>query len=208
MAAPARRRLHALTRRIQREERGYSLVELVITMAILGVIMGGVATLFVSGIYSQTDLDQRFQAQVQLNTAIGKLRREAHNACGLRAGNTTSVITLNMPGTGNFQPPATPCSVPLTVTWCTYGSGTRWALYRIDNATTCPTSPAALPSTAKKYADFITIAAIFTSYTAKDPVNSILGRLHIHIPVNVETNAAATTIYTLDDDIVMRNSGL
>lgn len=207
MDAPALRRLRAPTRRSRDEEGGYSLVELIITMAILGVIMGGVATLFISGIYSQTDLDQRFQAQVQLNTAVVKLRREAHNACGLRAGYTTSVITLNMPASGNFQPPATPCSVPLTVTWCTYGSGTRWALYRIDNSTTCPTSPTALPSTAKKYADFITVAAIFTSYTAKDPVNSILGRMHIRIPVNVEKNAAATSIYTLDDDIVMRNSG-
>jgi prepilin-type N-terminal cleavage/methylation domain-containing protein len=207
MVAPALRRLRALPRRVQNEERGYSLVELIITMAILGVIMTAVASLFISGIYSQTDLDQRFQAQVQLNTAVVKLRREAHNACGLRAGNTTSVITLNMPGIGNFQPPATPCTVPLTVTWCTYGSGTRWALYRIDNSTTCPTSPAALPAAAKKYADFITIAGIFTSYTAKDPVNSILGRMHIHIPVNVEKNAAATSVYTLDDDIIMRNSG-
>ena len=67
MAAPAVRRLRALARRAQDEEQGYSLVELVITMAILGVIMGAIATLFVSGIFSQTDLDQRFQAEVQLN---------------------------------------------------------------------------------------------------------------------------------------------
>lgn len=206
MPAPALRRLRALARRAGQQEHGYSLVELVITMAILGVIMGAVATLFVSGIYSQTDLDQRFQAQVQLNLALVKLRREAHNACGLRAGNTTSVITLNLPTALPLQPPATPCTVPLTVTWCTYGAGTRWALYRIDNATTCPASPSALPATAKKYADYITAAAIFTSYTPINLATSTLARLHVHIPVSVKKNASATSIYTIDDDIILRNS--
>lgn len=200
MRAPAVRRLRPLARRVQHEEEGYTLIELVLAMAILGVILAAVATLFVSGIYSQTDLDKRFQAQVQLNTAVVKLRREAHNACAIRAGYTTSVITFNMP-TANPppQPPDTPCTLPTAITWCTIGAGHRFALYRVAG-TTCTTV------NAQKYADYITVGTIFTSYTAINLATSTLGRLHINIPVNVNSNAGAASIYTIDDDIVLRNS--
>jgi prepilin-type N-terminal cleavage/methylation domain-containing protein len=200
VAAPAVRRLRALVDRIGAEEGGYSLVELVVTMAILGTIMASISALFVSGIRSQADLDTRFQAQVQLNTAVVKLRREAHNACGLRAGYTTSSITLNMP-TGNPppQPPDTPCTVPTTITWCTIGSGTRYALYRVAGTTCTATN-------AKLYADFITSAAVFPTYTAMNSANSTLARLHVRFPVNVKTNSTVASPYLLDDDIVLRNS--
>jgi prepilin-type N-terminal cleavage/methylation domain-containing protein len=199
MSAPAVRRLRALVNRARQEEGGYSLVELVVVMAILGTIMAAISALFVSGIRSQSDLDSRFQAQVQLNTAVVKLRREAHNACGLRAGYTTSSITLNMP-TSNPppQPPDTPCTVPTTITWCTIGSGTRYALYRVAGTTCTATN-------AKLYADYITSAAVFPSYTAMNSANSTLARLHVRFPVKVKTSTVASP-YLLDDDIVLRNS--
>jgi prepilin-type N-terminal cleavage/methylation domain-containing protein len=200
MVAPVVRRLRARVDRVRHEDGGYSLVELVVTMAILGTVMAAIASLFVSGIRSQADLDSRFQAQVQLNTAVVKLRREAHNACGLRAGYTTSAITLNMP-TANPppQPPDTPCTVPTTITWCTIGGGSRYALYRVAGTTCTATN-------AKLYADYITTAAVFPTFTAMNLANSTLARLHVRFPVNVKTNSSVASPYLLDDDIVLRNS--
>jgi type II secretory pathway pseudopilin PulG len=201
MLAPVVRRLRALGDRARKEEEAYSLVELVITMAILGTVMAAVASLFVSGIRSQTDLDGRFQAQLQLNTAVVKLRRDAHNSCGLRSGWTTSTITLNMPSSNPPpQPPDTPCTVPTTITWCTIGAGTRYALYRVAGVTCTATN-------AKMYADYITIAGVFPTYSPTNVANSTLARLHIRFPIKVKTSTVASP-YLLDDDIIMRNSSL
>jgi prepilin-type N-terminal cleavage/methylation domain-containing protein len=201
MRAPAFKRLRALAGEARREEGGYSLIELVVVMAILGTVMAAIAALFTSGIRSQTDLDARFQAQVQLNTAVVKLRREAHNACGLRSGWTTSSITLNMPAANPPpQPPDTPCTVPTTITWCTIGSGSRYALYRVAGTTCTATN-------AKLYADYITSAAVFPSYSPTNVANSTLARLHVRFPIKVKVSTVASP-YMLDDDIIMRNSSL
>jgi prepilin-type N-terminal cleavage/methylation domain-containing protein len=203
MSAPVVRGLRALARRVGRNEGGYSLVELVVTVAILGTVMTAVSVLFEGGIHAQTDMDARFQSQVNLNIAVGKLRREAHGACGLAAGNTTSSITLNLPATGTPpQPPATPCtpSVVIPITWCTIGSGFRYKLYRVAGSTCTVTN-------AKQYADYIKQSAVFTSFTALDLAKSSLARLHIHFPVNLKANGSPNSVYTIDDDIVFRNSG-
>lgn len=205
MRAGAVLRLRALTRRVCREEGGFSLIELVIAMAILGVVLAAISSLFTSGIHAQSDLDARFQAQINLNTAVGKLRRDAHAACAVRAGWTSSMITFNLPHTSSpVQPPSTPCSVPDAVTWCTVGSGFRYVLWRIPFSTTCTTNAAG----AKQYADYITVAAVFPSYTPTNLASSTLGKLQIHFPINVKSTATATDLYTLDDDLVLRNSAV
>ena len=203
MRADALLRLRVIMRRVGAEERGFTLIELIVAMAILGVVLASIASLFTSGIHAQSDLDARFQAQINLNTAVVKLRRDAHGACAVRAGWTTSTITLNMPASGTFQPPNTPCTTPAAVTWCTVGSGFRYVLWRIPNSTTCTTTATG----AKQFADYIAVAAVFPSYTATNLAASTLGKLQIHFPINVKSNAA-TSVYTLDDDLVLRNSAV
>jgi len=44
-------------------ERGYSLVELLTVMAIMGVVMTGVTALLVQGSNAEVDMNGRFQAQ-------------------------------------------------------------------------------------------------------------------------------------------------
>jgi type II secretory pathway pseudopilin PulG len=183
-----------------RDEGGYSLIEMVVVCMIMGTVLAGIGQLFTSGMHSQQDLTARFQAQVQLNTALGKLRREVHGACSIRAGYTTSAIVLNMPGS-LVQPPNTPCDTPTAITWCTIGSGTRFKLYRVAGTTCTATG-------AKVYADFLTSGAVFTSYTAEDVVNEQLAKLHVHFPVNVKGKTGKVDSYTIDDDIILRNSSL
>jgi hypothetical protein len=116
-------------------------------------------------------------------------------------------VTLDMP-TANPppQPPATPCSAPTYVTWCTIGSGHRYALYRVPGST-CPATVAlALAAGGRRYADYITVAAVFPTYTAENSANSTLATLQVHFPVNVKSNASSTSPYTVDDSIVLRNS--
>ena len=46
-------------------EGGYTLVEMLVVMAILGVVISGLTTIFVSGSHAELDLNRRFQAQQQ-----------------------------------------------------------------------------------------------------------------------------------------------
>lgn len=173
------------------DERGFTLVELVTTMAILMVVLTGITSLFVAGTRSQADLDNRFQAQTQLRIGLDKMRKDIHSACSAAGppanGSTLTSVTLYMPST---------CTSADAITWCTQGSGLRYGLYRIAG-TAC--------SGGTEYADYLTTGTVFTYYTYNYPTGSYsLARLHVHMPDNVKGSGAGT--YTFDDDIVFRNS--
>ncbi len=170
-----RRRL----RRLLRAERGYSLVELLVVLVILGIILGSLTTVFVQGSNAELDNNRRFQAQLQATAAFDRLRRDVHCASSASVGGTT--MTLTGCGTGD-------------VSWCTIGSGSRYALYRLAG-TTCN-------STGKLYADYLTSSAVF-SYTP--PVaGSSLAKVHADVRVNVDPTKVDS--FELVDDIVLRNS--
>jgi len=184
-----------------RHESGYTIVELLVVMMILTVVMSALTVLFTTGMHSQEDLTARFQAQVQLNTAVNKLRREAHTACGLAGGYTTSSITFEDPASGTFQPPTTPCTSPTFVTWCTIGSGTRYALYRTPGTVCTATG-------GHRYADYIANKNVFPHYTADSSANGELAQLQIDFPISVAASAKRSDSYELKDFIVLRNSTL
>ena len=66
-----------LLRRL-REERAYSLVELVTVMAIMSIVMTGITTVFVQGSNAELDMNNRFQAQTSVRLALDKLRQDVH----------------------------------------------------------------------------------------------------------------------------------
>jgi prepilin-type N-terminal cleavage/methylation domain-containing protein len=74
------RRVSALLRRL-RDEHGYSLVEMLTVLVILGIVMGGLTTLFVQGSNAEIDMNKRFQAQTEARVGLDKIRRETHTAC-------------------------------------------------------------------------------------------------------------------------------
>jgi prepilin-type N-terminal cleavage/methylation domain-containing protein len=186
-------RLRARVRRVA-DVRGFTLVELIVTMAILGVVLSGITALFVSGSKAQSDIQARFDAQTELRVGLDRIRRELHSACALQTA-TASAITLTI---------ANPtCQTTRDVTWCTQGSGLRYGLYLVAG-TVC--------SGGTRFADFLVGGDIFGVLlpNSNDSVGTpngsyALARVRVSVTVDARPGDAAGR-YHVVDDIVFRNS--
>jgi prepilin-type N-terminal cleavage/methylation domain-containing protein len=179
-----------------RSERGYSLIEMLTVMVIMGVVMSSLTTVFVQASNSETDMNNRFQAQLTAKLALDKMRREVHCASVATPTGVSSSVTITLPSyckTGSGS-----------ITWCTRSNGTnRYALYRVVGSTCSggvlwadylvPTSTAATCSGA---------LCIF-NYTTQS--TSSLAKLAVDLPVNVKPSKTVER-YELIDNIVLRNS--
>jgi prepilin-type N-terminal cleavage/methylation domain-containing protein len=191
-------------------EDGYSLVELLTVLVILGVVVGGIVTLFTAGLNADADQNRRYQSQQDGRVALDKMRREIHASCTV--SNPTTYNTAESAVTLYFASDSC-ASGTHSVTWCTSGSGTRYALYRIV-ATSCTGATI-------KYADYLTSRNIFTylppsshvttlgggtgsgAITTQDG-SSTLPRLHVDMTLNRKPTKS-TDAYRLVDDIAFRN---
>ncbi|MDQ2910322.1 MAG: prepilin-type N-terminal cleavage/methylation domain-containing protein [Actinomycetota bacterium] len=167
-----------------RGEGGYSLIEMLTVMVIMGVVMSGLTTVFVSASNSELDLNNRFQAQLSSRLALDKFRREVHCASSVTL-NSTSSVTVVLPSG---------CKSSGTVTWCAQGSGTRWGLYRVSGSS-C--------SGGVKWIDYLIQSNLF-NYTAPAAGSRILPKVNVDFPVNVKP-VKTTETYELKDDVVLRN---
>jgi len=186
---------HRLLRRLGRK-RGYSLVEMLIVMAILGVVMASLTTVFVQATNAEQGMNDRFQAQLTARLALDKMRREVHCASVATPTGSSSSVTLTLPSyckTGSGS-----------ITWCTRSVATnRYALYRVVGST-C--------TGGVKWADYLTPTASATvcsgalcifNYTAQSVTS--LADLKVDFPVNLRPSKSVE-LYELTDDIVLRNS--
>ena len=186
---------HRLLRQLGRE-RGYSLVEMLIVMAILGVVMGSLTTVFVQATNAEQGMNDRFQAQLTARLALDKMRREVHCASVATPAGSASSVTLTLPSyckTGSGS-----------ITWCTRSVATnRYALYRVVGST-C--------TGGVKWADYLTPTTSATvcsgalcifNYTAQSVTS--LADLKVDFPVNLRPSKSVE-LYELTDDIVLRNS--
>jgi prepilin-type N-terminal cleavage/methylation domain-containing protein len=164
---------------------GYTIIELLVSMAILGAVMGAVTVLFVQATTAELDLQNRFQAQQAARLALDKLRRETHCASAASVA-TASSVTLTL---ATYCPTGTG-----SVTWCTVGSANRFALRR-KVGTTCD-------ATGVRWADYLTSGSVF-AYTPQSTTS--LAKLHVDFPINVKPSKSVQA-YELVDDIVLRNS--
>jgi prepilin-type N-terminal cleavage/methylation domain-containing protein len=198
-AAAAGRRLAA--------ERGYTLSEMVVVLAILGIVIAALTQLFVSASIAQVDMTRRFEAQQEMRLALDKLRREIHCANGVAGAPPTSSIVITL---GSYCPThpsygTTPPPPPVDVTWCVKdrngqpppGVGAPYSLWRQEGACT--------PTGGRKQADFLTTGQVFTAYAPPTAGSGSLGKLSVHLPVDVDP-ADAKQRYVLKDDIVLRNT--
>jgi prepilin-type N-terminal cleavage/methylation domain-containing protein len=187
--------LRRLLRRLCREG-GYSLIEMLTVMVIMGVVMSSLTTVFVTASNSETDMNNRFQAQLTARLALDKIRREIHCASVATPNGTSASVTLTLPSyckTGSGS-----------ITWCTRNVATnRYALYRVVGST-C--------TGGVMWADYLVTSATVSTcggvlcifnYTAQS--TSSLAKLHVDLPVNVRP-AKTVERYELVDDIALRNS--
>jgi prepilin-type N-terminal cleavage/methylation domain-containing protein len=185
-----RRYATAAGRRVA-SERGYSLSEMLVVLAIIGIVLGALTQLFVSASTAQVDMTKRFEAQQEMRLALDKLRREIHCANKVTGSPATSSIVISL---GSYCP-TNSAGADVDVTWCTQGSGQRFALWRYNGAS--------CSGTGRKEADYLTIDKVFTAYAP--PASGGLGKLSVLLPVDVDPSDAKQS-YVLKDDIALRNT--
>jgi prepilin-type N-terminal cleavage/methylation domain-containing protein len=196
-------RLQGLQSRLLREERGYTLVELITVMAILAVVMGSLTAVFASATNAEADMQNRYRAQQTARLALDKLRREVHcSKSGTPVSTDTSAVTLAVPG--YCKTINNGLQTTTSITWCTRNVSTnRYALYRVVG-TTC--------TGGVKWADNLTPTSSVTvcdtslcAFRYLPQSTTILARLHVDFPVNPKPSRTVDT-YELSDDLVLRNS--
>lgn len=175
-------------------ERGYSLVEMLAVIAILGVVMTGITSVFVSATRAEMDANRRFEAQVNARVALDKMRREIHCSKSAATAPSTGLAPL-VTLTVARQCPTAVGGVDTAVSWCSVSISTsRWALYR-KVGSTCD-------ATGTRWADRLVQADLFQYLPSS---TNGLARLRVSLPVDVKPGDA-TPAYTLCDQIVLRNS--
>jgi prepilin-type N-terminal cleavage/methylation domain-containing protein len=165
-----------------RTEDGYTLIELTTVMAILGIVVGALTTLFVRATTAEVDANRRFKAQQDARVAVDKMRRELHCASGISPTGASSSISVTLPG----QCPSAG-GTQTVVTYDLVGSGQRFQLRR----------------NSFQMADFVTQQNAF-NYTA--PVTGTsLGKLRVTLPINIDPSNGIKE-WKLEADIVLRNT--
>ena len=169
-----------------RGETGYSLIEMIVVMAIMSIVFAGITTAFVSASKAQDEQDRRFRAQLNTRLALDKIRKDIHCATDVTPFATNS-LTIKLPaGCGG------------DTSWCTVavsGFTNRYALYR--------QSGASCGSTGVMYADYLTTANVFPAFAHASGCGC-LASLQLDFPVSLTGSAIGQ--YELTDTVYLRNS--
>jgi prepilin-type N-terminal cleavage/methylation domain-containing protein len=175
-------------------ERGYSLIELLVTMVILTIVIGSLTTVFISGSSAEASLNRRFQAQQNARMGLDQIRTDIHCATAVQAQTINTYPGLKL-AAGNCY------ALTPTISWCAVLVSTgRYALYRstTTGGTTCTSSDAARVLVA----DYLTTSAAFTTATIPQ---FTLQRVAVDLKVSVN-RVMTRDAYELTDSIVARNS--
>jgi type II secretory pathway pseudopilin PulG len=166
--------------RFVEDERGITLIELLIVCVILGVIMGGLANVFISGTRASYVLNSNLNAQQNINIALGRLEYEGR--CG------SSATILNSGAGVAFTLPTVCSHVSPAVSWCvSSGVLTRYL------ATSCS-------GTGTPYARNITSPTPFSLQANTSDLTEVL----INMASNPTGSPGAT--FSISDSITLRNS--
>jgi prepilin-type N-terminal cleavage/methylation domain-containing protein len=165
-------------------QAGYTMLELLMVLAILGTITGAITTLFIQATNAEFEMNRRFQAQQAARVAVDKMRREIHCASAITPAGTSSSITVTLPAQ---CPTSGGSQVDVTYDMQQIVAGQRYKLRRNSVV----------------LADFSTLQNAF-SYTA--PVADVsLGKLTVTLPINTKPTQTNKQ-WKLVADMVLRNT--
>jgi prepilin-type N-terminal cleavage/methylation domain-containing protein len=175
--------VRALRARLARQA-GYTMLELLMVLAILGTITGAITTLFIQATNAEFEMNRRFQAQQAARVAVDKMRREIHCASAITPTGTSSSITVTLPAQ---CPTSGGSQVDVTYDMQQIVAGQRYKLRRNSVV----------------LADYSTLQNAF-NYTA--PVTDVsLGKLTVTLPINTKPTQGNKE-WRLVADMVLRNT--
>jgi prepilin-type N-terminal cleavage/methylation domain-containing protein len=164
-----------------RDERGFTMVELLVVAVLTVIVLGGAVDIFVSGTRAGTNVNDTLQSQQDVRVALDRLEFE---------GRCASAAALVSSGAGvDFTLPTQCSHATGNVTWCVSGG----LLKRYVSAT-CG------PGASQLFSSGVTSATPFTLVTAVGD----LPRLDVRLTVNGGGNNAST----LTDVITLRNAAV
>jgi type II secretory pathway pseudopilin PulG len=170
-------------------------------MAVMGVLLGTIATVFGNTTRAQSDQTERIIAENGAQTSLIRMRRDIRCASG------TPTIATNAYGgnTLTLAVPSTACPAVTTATagvmWCTIpvsGSTSRYRLYRETSGNCDGVSTTYM-------ADYLTSAVL---WTVPSCTSGRLPTVSASLPVNTEPTRRAGRTFTLQDSIALRNASL
>jgi len=180
-------------------EGGFTLVELIVTMAILLVIITALTGALISASNTQADINQRSQTQGQARLALTKLTREIHCAQQIQDSSGAALTATQVNGITVTLPAGCPTggAAAVTVHWCTVAHAGTYDLYRYANA---PCGAAG----GVRWASSLVKSTPFSM-----PTPGAAGNHYplVHVDLKVNTRGAASTLgtYELVDDIAALN---
>ena len=178
----------SLLRRLRDDERGFNLIEVLTTLALMLIVITALTQMMTSGTKAENDLNLRFQAQEEARLGLDLFRREVHNACSATVSSTqVTLMTQSTAVAGSY-----PCNV-VSSNWCTSGSGTRFGLYRQAGNGAC--------GSGLRRADYLVSGALFSLQAA---AGGQLPKVVIDMTVNREPSITRNR-YHLVDAIALRN---
>lgn len=189
-----------------RDERGMTLIEMLVTIAILGLVLAPLATAFTSAFSAELSQGNRFQAEQAARMSLNRLRKDMHcaHAVGGLAANTSGGWTMVLTETNASGVPDCPGLVQpnaASVQWCTVpvvGASSRFRLYRENDANqSCDGSVSTFE------VDYLTTGNLWAQpacTTGNYPTVSVA------LPVNVDPVKHPSSTYELDDQIALRNA--
>jgi Tfp pilus assembly protein PilW len=184
------------------QEDGMTLIELLWTLGILAFVMTAIVGVFVSGLHSEFDMNQRFQAQQEARLALQSIRTDLRTACtesvsAKFVANDTVLLGYCSDATTTWS------STPLSYkTWCVRSEGGTPVHYGLFRESANDPNVCATPAGAGiRKADWLTTASVFQ---CAPPIG---GRPAVTVSVPVDADPTkAGGVYTLADTIMLRNA--
>jgi prepilin-type N-terminal cleavage/methylation domain-containing protein len=163
------------------DERGMTLIELIFVAFILGIVLTGIASVFVSGTRASSDATGRLTSQQNARLALGRLEFEGRCAASATLLNSGAGVLLSIP---SQCPHATG-----SVSWCVVSG----VLTRYGGSTTCS-------GTGESFIKYVTTPTPFSLLTA----TGLLPRLQVTLAVNQTGRSSDGT--SVVDTITLRNA--